>query len=240
MEALTKIRIVMVETTLAANIGSAARAMKTMGLADLVLINPKCEIDDQTLAIAAGAEEVVRNARTYATLAEGVADCTQVVGASARTRSLPWPMVDPDEMGQIAVSEPGTVAIVLGRESSGLTNEELAICTKHVHIPANPDYSSLNVAMAVQVLAWSCRKAALAGVEPEASDEPLAEVQQIEGFYQHLQQVLVDIEFLDPNNPRHLMVRLKRLFARTQLEQNEVNILRGVLAHIQKKAKGAK
>lgn len=94
--------------------------------------------------------------------------------------------------------------------------------------------------MAVQVLAWSCRKAALAGVEPEASDEPLAEVQQIEGFYQHLQQVLVDIEFLDPNNPRHLMVRLKRLFARTQLEQNEVNILRGVLAHIQKKAKGAK
>ncbi|WP_119394327.1 RNA methyltransferase [Salinibius halmophilus] len=235
MEALTKIRIVMVETTLAANIGSAARAMKTMGLTDLVLINPQCEVDQQALAIAAGAEEVVKNAKVYSTLAQGVADCTQVIGASARTRSLPWPVVEPDEMGALAVSEPGAVAIVLGRESSGLTNEELAICTKHVHIPANPDYSSLNVAMAVQVLAWSCRRAALAGVVPEPADEPLATNGQVDGFYQHLEKVLVDIDYLDPNNPRNLMIRLKRLFARTQLEQSEVNILRGILAHIQKK-----
>lgn len=235
MEALTKIRIVMVETTLSANIGSAARAMKTMGLSELVLINPQCELDEQAFAIAAGAEEVVRHAKVFPTLAEGVAECTQVIGASARTRSLPWPMVEPDEMGELAVQTAGPVAIVLGRESSGLTNDELAICTKHVHIPANPDYSSLNVAMAVQVLAWSCRRAALAGSLVQECDEPLATNAQIEGFYQHLQQVLVDIGFLDPNNPRHLMIRLKRLFARTGLEQNEVNILRGMLAHMQKK-----
>lgn len=240
MQALTKIRIVMVETTLAANIGSAARAMKTMGLVDLALVNPQCDIDAQTLAIASGGEEIVANAGRFPTLAEAVADCQQVIGASARARSLPWPMVGPDEMGELAVVTPGTVAIVLGRESSGLTNDELAICTKHVHIPANPDYSSLNVAMAVQLLAWSCRRAALADESVPAHPEPLATSEQIAGFHQHLQATLVDIGFLDPTNPRHLMSRLKRLFARTQLESNEVNILRGVLAHIQKRAKGAK
>ena len=244
---LDQCKIVMVETSLAGNIGSAARALKTMGLKHLVLVNPKEVLTDDAYARSSGARDILDSAQVVDTLEQAVADCQVVMGASARSRHLPWPMVNPRQgaekimalLNQDPTGE-AKVALVLGRESSGLTNDELAMCQLHVHIPSNPDYSSLNVAAAVQVLSYELRMAVL-GQEAEYEferqrEEPLANHQQLEGLFGHLQQTLVDIDYLDPNNPKLLMSRLRRLLVRSELDVTEINILRGILKQAQKQS----
>ncbi len=247
MQQLAHIRFVMVETTHSGNVGACARAMKTMGLTRLSLVNPLCQLDEQAYAMASGAIDILDNIERFDTLEQAIADCQLVVGASARSRSLPWPMLDPDAFGAEVMSQGGQVAVLLGREASGLTNEELALCHYHVHIPANPEYSSLNVAAAAQLLAWACRRQALlnqSGVQAEASAgdlvpiDELASAKQLQSFFDHWQRQLVEIGFLDPNNPKHLVTRLRRFLMRAKPEANEINIMRGILTETDKTIKG--
>lgn len=237
---LTNIRIVLVETSHPGNIGAAARAMKNMGLGRLVLVNPRHFPDAEATARASGADDVLAAARVCSSLEEAVADCSVVFGASARLRTIPWPQVDARTCAGRVASLAGReeIALVFGREKSGLTNEELQCCNYLVHIPSNGEYSSLNLAAAVQVLAYELRMAhggAETGESPNG--EPLALAGEVEQFYAHLEQAMVELEFLDPDNPRQLMRRLRRLFNRAALEKTEVNILRGVLSAAQKKAR---
>lgn len=228
------VRIVLVGTTHPGNIGAAARAMRTMGLDRLSLVAPREFPSAEATARAAGADDVLEQARVCARLDEALAGCRYVVGASARARALPWSTVAPREAAPRLLSEgrQGEAAVVFGRESSGLSNDELASCHALLHIPTDPGYSSLNLAMAVQVVAYELRQAMLAdaapGPVPERLD-PLATVEDLERFYVHLERTLVDAGFLNPANPRHLMLRLRRLFSRALPEEKEVRILRGIL-----------
>ncbi|MEB8434142.1 tRNA (cytosine(32)/uridine(32)-2'-O)-methyltransferase TrmJ [Cocleimonas sp. KMM 6892] len=245
---LDNIRIVMIHTSHPGNIGAAARAMKVMGLSDLYLVNPKSFPDEQANAMSANATDILDNATVVSTLAEAIADCQLVVGSSARhERTLSWDIQDSRECGETLAQHAvkAKVALLFGRESSGLTNDELAVCQHLVHIPTNPDYSSLNVASAVQLLAYECRVAALKDSptapliakeksEKEQEDEWVTS-EELDGFYQHLKQVMEDVEFLDPENPKHLMTRLRRLYSRSGMTRSELNIQRGFLAAIQKK-----
>ena len=230
------IRIVLVGTTHPGNIGGVARAMKNMCLSDLVLVAPEAEFPSgQARARASGATDVLANTRVVSTLEEAIADCQLVAGASARLRAIPWPLYDARDSAQMlyAQSELGQVALVFGREHSGLTNEELERCHHLVHIPANPDYSSLNIAAAVQVMTYELhmvhRLAANETLKID-NDYPLATAQELEGLYSHFEQALETIGFFNPDNPRQLMRRLRRLFNRARLDKMELNILRGILA----------
>ena len=244
---LNQIRIILVGTTHTGNIGSVARAMKTMGLSELYLVAPKELPDGQAYALSAGASDILAHAKVFDTLQQAISDCALVVGSSARSRTLSWPMLEPRECGVKAVqeAEKQPVALVFGRESSGLTNEELQLCNYHVCIPANPEYSSLNLAMAVQIVTYEVRMAWLATegrpakqsavVDPD--EEPVA-ADELESFYRHLEQALVEIRFLDPAKPRHLMSRLRRLYGRSAVSRLEMNILRGILTETIKAARG--
>ena len=230
------VRIVLVETSHPGNIGASARAMKTMGLQDLTLVAPKGFPSAEATARASGADDVLAGARVVESLGEAIADCGFVVGASARLRSLPWPVVDPRAGAEAVWGQVGQtpVAVVFGPEHSGLTNEDMARCHQLVHIPANPDYSSLNIAMAVQVLCYELRMAhpdlAPSVVSDELSREaPLASAEALEGFHRHLETVLRDAGFLNPDHPRQLKLRLRRIFHRARLDRTEINILRGML-----------
>lgn len=233
LDRLDRIRIVLVETTHPGNIGAAARAMKTMGLADLRLVNPKHFPDPEAEARASGAEDVLAAARLATSLDGAVADCVRVVGTSARQRKLAWPELDPRECGEalLQAAGDGPVALVFGRERTGLTNAELDRCTDVVTIPANPGYSSLNLGAAVQVLSYELRMAALAGLPREAPEPeaPPASREELERLYSHLEAVLDAREFLDRHNPEHLMRRFRRLYSRARLDRIEVQILRGML-----------
>jgi tRNA (cytidine32/uridine32-2'-O)-methyltransferase len=232
------IRIVLVETSHPGNIGASARAMKTMGLKDLVLVTPRQFPCAEATARASGADDLLSSARVVGSLSEAIADCGFVVGASARSRSLPWPTVDPRTCARTVVAEAtdSTVAIVMGPEHSGLTNEDLGLCQQLVQIPANPDYSSLNLAMAVQVLCYELRMArdegakAMATTLRESSDAPPATADELNGFHAHLEELLTDVGFLKPEHPKQLKLRLRRIFHRSRLDQVEINILRGVLS----------
>jgi tRNA (cytidine32/uridine32-2'-O)-methyltransferase len=237
---LPRIRIVLVNTTHAGNIGGAARAMKNMGLTQLYLVAPREFPSEEAISRAAGAADVLESAAVVATLEEAVADCALVVGTSARERTIPWPLMTPRECGDRVVTEAqqGDVAIVFGRESRGLTNDELHKCNYHVHIPSNPDYSSLNVGAAVQVLAYEVRMSWYALKEGKALsfddwDQPTVKHQELERYYQHLQETLERLDFLQPNNPRQTMTRLRRLYGRVRLDKMELSILRGVLTAVQ-------
>ncbi|MBS0970611.1 tRNA (cytosine(32)/uridine(32)-2'-O)-methyltransferase TrmJ [Chimaeribacter arupi] len=237
---LHNIRIVLVETSHTGNMGSTARAMKTMGLTNLYLVNPLVKPDSQAISLAAGASDVIGNATIVDTLDEALAGCSLVVGTSARSRTLPWPMLEPRECGvkcaQTAESAP--VALVFGRERVGLTNEELQKCHYHVCIPANPEYSSLNLAMAVQLIAYEVRVAWLDRQEngqDAAPEEAYPLVDDLERFYGHLEQVLLQTGFIRPQHPGQIMSRLRRLFTRARPETQELNILRGILTSIEKK-----
>ncbi|EOB9997793.1 tRNA (cytosine(32)/uridine(32)-2'-O)-methyltransferase TrmJ [Cronobacter sakazakii] len=237
---LQNIRIVLVETSHTGNMGSVARAMKTMGLTNLWLVNPLVKPDSQAIALAAGASDVIGNASIVDTLDEALAGCSLVVGTSARSRTLPWPMLDPRECGLKSVSEAAhaPVAIVFGRERVGLTNDELQKCHYHVAIAANPEYSSLNLAMAVQVIAYEVRMAWLATQDAQTSapgeeETPYPLVDDLERFYGHLEQVLLSTGFIRPNHPGQVMNKLRRLFTRARPESQELNILRGMLASIE-------
>ncbi len=239
------IAIVLVHTTHPGNIGAAARAMKNMGLSQLRLVEPKLFPHAEATARASGADDVLAAAGVFPTLDAAVADCTLVVGASARQRTIPWPVLGPRETAAAAwaAAEQGRVALVFGRENSGLTNAELDRCQYLVQIPTNPEYSSLNLAAAVQVLAYELRMAVSAEVPPapaaaaDEADGP-ASAAELEGLYGHLEQTLVELDFLAPDNPRQLMRRLRRLFNRSRLERMEVNILRGILSAAQKASRG--
>lgn len=238
--ALAKIRIVLVNTTHPGNIGGAARAMKNMGLSRLYLVAPKEYPSDKATWRSAGALDVLDQAVVVDTLEEAIAGCGLVVGTSARERRIPWPLLDPRQCGESVWSEAAhhEVALVFGREDRGLTNEELHKCNYHVHIPANPDYSSLNLATAVQVICYEVRMAFLQATGGKSLsqhqwDMPPADPQSLDAYYQHLEQTLVELGFLDPANPKQTMTRLRRLYNRVRLDQMELNILRGVLTAVQ-------
>lgn len=236
---LDNVRVVLVNTSHTGNIGSAARAMKTMGLSDLVLVDPVSPPDGKSSALAAGAGDVLANARTFATLEEAIADCGLVVGTSARSRTLSWPMLNSRECGTKIMAEAANyqTALVFGRENSGLSNEELQLCHFHVCIDANPEYSSLNLAAAVQTLCYEVRMAflALAQVQNEPNDYPLS--RELELFYTHLESTLKKTRFIIPQHPGMVMTKLRRLFNRARPESQELNILRGILTSIDKNVK---
>ena len=228
---LCNVHIVLVETSHPGNIGAAARAMKTMGLSSLRLVRPRHFPSAEAGARASGATDVLDSAQLFETLDDALADCGMVLGASARMRSLPWPLVDAREGAGIA-AEARTrtpVALVFGRERTGLTNEELERCHQLLNIPSNPEYSSLNLAASVQVMAYELRMAGDRPALPSDSDSIPATGREMEDLYRHLEETMLRIGFLDPKAPRLLMRRMRRLFNRAQLEQVEVKILRGLL-----------
>lgn len=236
---LERVKVVLVGTTHSGNIGSAARAMKVMGLSQMVLVDPQCQIDAQAIALAAGASEIALNAQIYPTLEAAVADCGLVVGTSARSRTLEWPMLEPRECGEKLISEANqhSVAMVFGRERTGLTNDELQLCHYHVCVPANPEYSSLNLAMAVQLLSYEVRMAYLALQQSSQSStlqEEYPRHQELERFYAHLEQVIMQTEFISAQQPGQVMNKLRRMFTRARPEAQEINILRGILTSVQK------
>lgn len=228
------VRFVLFEPTHPGNVGAAARAMKTMGFTELVLVNPACEVDGQARARSSGALDVLQSARIVPTLGEALAGCGYVIGASARRRRLAWPELNPRECAAAVVDALRTsaVAVVFGPERAGLKNAELDRCNALVYIPSNPDYNSLNLAMAVQVIAYELRMARNLDTKPDEFDAPPASAEDIELFYQHLERVLLQTGFLNPDNPRTLMRRLRRLYNRVRLDQNELNIMRGILSAV--------
>lgn len=233
------IRIVLVATSHPGNIGSSARAMKTMGLQDLYLVTPRLFPDKQAHEMAAGADDILQNAIVTESLADALTGCQLVIGTSARPRGMDLPGLNPSSCAALVnhVSDDAQVAIVFGREHAGLTNEELLHCHYHVMIPSHPEFSSLNLSQAVQVIAYELRMKWLASVDsglPSASSSDLATADQIERFYSHLWDVLVAIDFLKISNPVKLVWRLRRMFNRIQLEAREVNILRGILSNTQR------
>lgn len=249
---LSHVRIVMVNTTLPANIGSALRAMKTMGLSKLVLVAPKTYPHPDIDALAAGATDLIAQIEIVETLADAIKDCHLVFGTSARSRTIPWPLLDARPAAEKSISavlsDQQEVAVVFGREDRGLTNEELAMANYHVTIPVNTDYGVLNVAQAIQVICYEMRMATLAAVESGEDetatmpvtntesmqwDEPLVTHEQMEQFYPHIEKMLAEIEFLDPKNPRLLPLRLRRLFGRIQLDRMEYHLLRGIFSRVQ-------
>lgn len=232
-ESSREIRIVLVETTHPGNIGAAARAMKNMGLTSLTLVNPYDHPADKARWRSASAVDVVDSARVVASVDEAIAGCELVVGTSARDRRIPWPMLDPRECAlKIAAERGHNVAILFGRESRGLTNDELRKCNFHVNIPTAEAYSSLNLAMAVQVITYEILMAEREPPEPLKWDQSLAGADSVENFYDHLERTLTNIGFHDPANPRQLLPRLRRLFNRVRMDQMEVNILRGILTTV--------
>lgn len=230
------IRIVLVGTTHPGNIGAAARAMKNMGLEDLALVAPRHFPHPEATARASGADDLLDTARVFPDLAAAVADCVWVGGTSARRRSIAWPELEARETAATLVGHAaaGPVALVFGPEKAGLDNDDLALCRALVSIPTAPGFSSLNVGMAVQVLAYEIMLAQRrAPPAPPAPEAPPATAGEMEDFYAHLERVMTASGFLNPANPRHLMKRLRRLFARAAPDRNEVNILRGVLAAVE-------
>ncbi|MGH8222916.1 MAG: RNA methyltransferase [Woeseiaceae bacterium] len=227
------VRIVLVGTTHPGNIGAAARAMKNMGLEELMLVRPKYFPHEDATARASGAEDLLESARVVDTLDAALADCRYVAGASARSRSIGWPSMAPRECAQrlAAESADGIAAVVFGPEKSGLTNDDLDRCHTLLTIPTEAGFSSLNLGMAVQVISYELRLARTSAAPEVAEREvPLATGAELGHFYAHLEEVLTASGFLDADNPRQLMRRLRRLFARAMPDQNEINILRGMLA----------
>lgn len=235
-------RIVLVDTNHPGNIGAAARAMKNMGLRELYLVRPKFFPHAEATARASGADDLLEAARVFDTLEAAIADCGLVIGTSSRQRHLPWDLVEPRECAARIASEEriGNVAVVFGSERFGLTNEELARCNWLVTIPTNDEYRSLNLAMAVQVIAYEIWLATRPGApEPAPRDVPLATAEEMMRLYAHIEQVLEEIDFRDRTGGGHLMARIRRLFNRAQLDQNEMNILRGILTAVQARRRPA-
>jgi len=245
MEAISHIKIVLVETSHPGNIGAVARAMKNMAMDNLCLVNPKVFPSADATARASGADDILAGAKVYSTLLEAIADCQLVLGASARCRSISWPELTPRECAEkVVVHEPGKkVAILFGRENSGLKNHELDFCHYLLRIPCNSEYSSLNIAAAVQVICYELFVAAGKQETNQIGDKgemPLASAEQMELFYGHLQQALIDIDFMHPDKSRSIMRRLRRIYSRIQLDTKEIDILRGILRMSQGNKAGTK
>ncbi len=241
---LSNIRIVLVNTSHPGNIGATARAMKNMGLSRLYLVAPKDYPSGVAVGRASSALDILDNAVLCEDLNEAIADSSLVIGTSARSRRIPWPVLDPDSCAQKLVdeSQQHEVALVFGREDRGLSNEELQMCNFHVQIAANPEYSSLNLAAAVMVLSheiykYSLKDANNSDQSEEQWDNELATVAEVETYLQHLEQLLIEIDFHDPENPRHLMPRLRRLYNRIRPDKMEINILHGMVTETRKMLK---
>ncbi|MCX4028528.1 tRNA (cytosine(32)/uridine(32)-2'-O)-methyltransferase TrmJ [Endozoicomonas sp. SM1973] len=238
---LENIRIVLINTFHPGNIGSAARAMKNMGLSQLYLVDPQQFPATEATAMAAGAKDVLANVVITETLAEAIQDCSLVIGTSARQRTHSWPMLSARECGEKVITEAPhqPVALVFGRETMGLHNEELQQCNYHAYIPANPEYPVLNLATAVQTISYEIYQAYLAAQQyPDDQSTTNAPAhpsnQQMEYFYQHLEQVLADTGFILKQHPGQTMLKLRRLFNRARPERQELSILRGILSSIEK------
>jgi tRNA (cytidine32/uridine32-2'-O)-methyltransferase len=231
-----RIRFVLVNTSHPGNIGAAARAMKTMGLRQLYLVNPKTPLNAEATARASGANDVLVAATVCHKLDEALGDCVLICGTSARSRHLPWPQLEPREAAREVARQAGcgAVAVVFGGEHSGLSNTELERCHFLVSIPTGEEYRSLNLAAAVQVIAYEILLAARVPMTGEGPHADYATAQEMEQLYAHLRKTLVSIGFLDPANPRHLMRRLKRLLVRARPDKVEVSILRGILTAAQR------
>ena len=229
---LHRLRIVLVEPTHPGNIGAVARAMKTMGLDRLCLVAPERFPSAEATARAAGADDVLHEARVVDSIDEALVDCGLVLGTTARLRRIEWPVVDVREGARRAVAQASRtpVAVLFGRERSGLTNAEIDRCHALIRIPAAPRFSSLNVAAAVQIVAYETRLATHGGnVVAAVPQDRAATADELEGFYRHLEATLVHVGYLDPAAPKLLMRRLRRLFSRAGPDRAEINILRGVL-----------
>lgn len=236
------IRIVLVEPRHPGNIGAVARAMKNMGLRELRLVRPAFFPHTDATARASGADDVLESAQVYEQFDEAIADCGLVVGTSARQRYLPWNLVEPRECAAqiVQAARSGGAAVVFGAERTGLTNVELERCNLLMTIPTDAQYSSLNLAMAVQVAAYELWLATRPGApEPPARDVPLASAEEMTRLYTHIEQVLEEIDFRDRTGGGYLMSRIRRLFNRAQLDQNEMNILRGILTAVQSRRRPA-
>ena len=241
------VRIVLVEPSHPGNIGAVARAMKTMGLSDLVLVNPELFPDPRARWRAMGGADILERAQVLGDLMSAEEECSLVIGASARHLSIPWPVLEPHQAAQEVLSEAtrasGRTAIVFGRESRGLTTEELNLCQWHLRIPASPEYASLNVAMAVQVVCYELFVAAEAASQSDPDgepewDRPPATIKELEALYSHLEETLTELGFHDPDHPRQVMARLRRLASRIRPDTTEVGILRGVLSAVQRMIPG--
>jgi tRNA/rRNA methyltransferase len=245
-EALSRVRIVLANPSHPGNVGAAARAMKTMGLARLVLVRPKKFPDPEAAARAAGAGDVLARAAISDTLDEALSGTVFAVALSARHRNLGPQRLQPREAAALIVenAEAGEVALVFGNETAGLSNEDVRRCQRTVFIPANPEYSSLNLGAAVQVMCYELRLAACGGHPAEVTktlpfSSPPAGNDDIERFYAHLERVMIHTGFLDPKQPKRLMAKIRRLFGRTGLERDEVNILRGILDAVERTGDGS-
>lgn len=242
---LARMRVVLINTTHPGNIGATARAMKVMGLKQLHLVTPKTFPSADATARASGADDVLEHAVVHDSLDSALEGCGLVLGTSARLRSLSMPFLDAHAAAGQAVAESGKhdIAVLFGRERYGLTNDEMQRCNFLVNIPTNPEYGSLNISQAVQIIAYELRLAAIAAeggevgvVLPPADWEPV-DGKQMDLLFEHLEQTLLDIKFLNPDQPKKLMMRLRRLFNRARPDQNEMNILRGILRASQDAAK---
>ena len=240
IELLNSVKIVLVGTTHPGNIGAAARAMKNMGFRHLSLVKPKEFPSDVATYRSKAAKDILENALIFNNLQEAVVDCELVIGTSARDRKVPWPILSPKESAE-EVSKSlkiHKIAIVFGREDRGLTNEELGLCNYHVHIPTDPEYSSLNLSQAVQILVYEIRMAVLSGDENQDYwDIELANNNQTELLIQHMDELMQEVDFYDVDNPRKLLLRVRRFFKRSRIDVMETNIFRGLFATIQKKLK---
>ncbi len=259
---LTNFRIVLVRTTHAGNIGATARAMKTMGLSELYLVSPEDFPNVKATARASGAADILSNAIVVNSLTEAIADCRFVAGTSTRQRTIPWPHLSladsvpilwqealSKELDLTISTKPTKVAIVFGREEHGLTNAELALCTQHISIDANEIYPVMNLAAAVQVVCYELRQQYLKSLKSTPSelsletlqkramqgwDKPCASMQELENFYHHFEQTLIDLNYFKSNNPEQLMTRVRRLFNRARPDKLEIGLLRGMLSLTQK------
>jgi TrmH family RNA methyltransferase len=229
------VRIVLVDPSHPGNIGSAARAMKTMGLDDLVLVRPKSFPHVEATTLAAGADDLLTRARVVGSVAEAVADCGFIAATTSRPRTHYWEILTPRDLAVRRTTLPDStqMAVLFGSERYGLANEDLQCCHVIVNIPANPEYPSLNLAMAVQVLAYELRLAQESPASHTQLEMTLAPAAELERLYVHLEQILQLIDFPDRTSGGHLMARLRRLLNRAVLDQNEVNILRGILTAIE-------
>ena len=236
---LQNIKFVLVGTTHPGNVGATARAMNNMCFSNLALVDPQCPVGEIAYARASGANALLDNRKNFDDLSQAVADCDCVIATSARRRSLAWPELSPAEMAEklTAMNDTSRIALVFGREHSGLNNEEIQLCNFTVCIPTNPAFSSLNLASAVQVICYEIYNRQALAAEPVKPVEPQdlpATNAEVEGYFEHLQKSLESNGFLDPKHPGLAMQRLRRLYLRSELTQNEINILRGMLTAIEK------
>ena len=237
---LNSVKVVLVGTTHPGNIGATARAMKNMGILDLALVEPKEFPSDVATFRSKAAKDILEKASVHISLEEAISECELVVGTSARGRTVPWPVLNPreaaEEMHKSSLN--GKVAIVFGREDRGLTNEELGLCNLHVHIPSDPNYSSLNLSQAVQIIAYEIRLSVLGRKDHEDSwDVEFANNEQTERLIDHMDEIMQAVDFYDVENPRKLLVRVRRFFKRSRIDVMEANIFRGLFSAIQKKIK---